>query len=284
MPRTVRDTGLENRTARSRLKARNKPYYRALEPGLHLGYRKPLAGPGRWLARHYIGEQSYELETIGTADDFSDADGVAILNYGQAQVLARQHMVTRAHAAAGRGSYTVEDALNDYLHHLESNDRSSAKGARYRAEALILPKLGHIELAKLTTEQLRTWLADIANAPSRAWTRSPVAADDAEGQAPPPRIGQSGLRDPPGGAESGMAGREGVDGYGMAPRRAVREDQPRPYGLPLDRGGAPSDQRRRSRFPADGAGRAGYWRRDMASCADLSCRTSIPTPVALPSG
>ena len=46
MPRTVRDTGLENRTARSRLKARNKPYYRALEPGLHLGYRKPLAGPG----------------------------------------------------------------------------------------------------------------------------------------------------------------------------------------------------------------------------------------------
>ena len=89
---------------------------------------------------------------------------------------------TRAHAAAGRGSYTVEDALNDYLHHLESNDRSSAKGARYRAEALILPKLGHIELAKLTTDQLRTWLADIANAPSRAWTRSPVAADDAEGR------------------------------------------------------------------------------------------------------
>ena len=93
MPRTVRDIGLENRTARSRLKARNKPYYRALEPGLHLGYRKPLAGPGRWLARHYVGKQSYELETIGTADDFSDADGVAILNYGQAQVLARKRMV-----------------------------------------------------------------------------------------------------------------------------------------------------------------------------------------------
>jgi integrase len=182
MPRTVRDIGLENRTARSRLKARNKPYYRALEPGLHLGYRKPLSGPGRWLARHYVGKQSYELETIGTADDFSDADGVAILSYRQAQTLARKRMVDRAHAAAGRGSYTVEDALNDYLHHLESNDRSSAKGARYRAEALILPKLGPIELAKLSTDQLREWLADIANAPSRAWTRSPVAADDAEGR------------------------------------------------------------------------------------------------------
>ena len=94
MPRTVRDASLESRTARSRLKARTKPHYRALEPGtLHLGYRKPLSGAGKWLARHYVGEQKYELETIGTADDFSDADGVAILNYGQAQSLARQRMV-----------------------------------------------------------------------------------------------------------------------------------------------------------------------------------------------
>jgi hypothetical protein len=73
MPRTVRDASLESRTARSRLKARAKPHYRALEPGaLHLGYRKPLSGAGKWLARHYVGDQKYELETIGTADDFSD--------------------------------------------------------------------------------------------------------------------------------------------------------------------------------------------------------------------
>jgi hypothetical protein len=53
-----------------------------LSPGLHLGYRKPLSGPGKWIARHYVGDQAYEVEVIATADDYSDADGVAVLSYG----------------------------------------------------------------------------------------------------------------------------------------------------------------------------------------------------------
>jgi hypothetical protein len=64
MARTVKDATLESRTARGRLKARGKPYFRSLEPGLHLGYRKPLSGAGKWLARHYIGGERYEVETI----------------------------------------------------------------------------------------------------------------------------------------------------------------------------------------------------------------------------
>jgi len=52
MARTVRDSNLESRTARARLESSGQPYYRNLEPGLlHLGYRKPLAGAGKWLAR-----------------------------------------------------------------------------------------------------------------------------------------------------------------------------------------------------------------------------------------
>jgi integrase len=181
MARTVRDTSLENRTARGRLKARNKPYFRALEPGLHLGYRKPLSGPGRWLARHYVGAQKYELETIGTADDFSDADGVVILSFAEAQTVARRRMVDRAHTAAGRhGPYTVEDAVTDYLNDREVSRGGSAKNDRYRAEALILPDLGEIEVAKLTTERLRNWLAKLATLPTRAWTKAPVSAKDAD--------------------------------------------------------------------------------------------------------
>jgi hypothetical protein len=102
MPRTLRDAALETRAARSRLKARGKPYYRALETGLHLGYRRPQTGSGKWLARHYIGDQAYELETLAIADDFSDADGVAVLSYRQAQAKARERMVARAHHAAGK--------------------------------------------------------------------------------------------------------------------------------------------------------------------------------------
>ena len=64
MARTIKDASLDSRTARGRLRARGKPYYRSLEPGLHLGYRKPLAGSGKWVARHYIGNQSYEVESL----------------------------------------------------------------------------------------------------------------------------------------------------------------------------------------------------------------------------
>lgn len=40
MPKTVRDSSLETRAARARLKVAGKPYYRAVDEGLHLGYRK----------------------------------------------------------------------------------------------------------------------------------------------------------------------------------------------------------------------------------------------------
>jgi integrase len=170
MPRTLRDAALETRAARSRLKARGKPYYRALETGLHLGYRRPQTGSGKWLARHYIGDQAYELETLAIADDFSDADGVAVLSYRQAQAKARERMVARAHHAAGKhGPLTVADAVESYLHFLDTH-RKTGYHARHRARAFILPTLGNIEVQALATEQLRKWHADIAKVPARART------------------------------------------------------------------------------------------------------------------
>lgn len=116
MARTVRDANLESRAARRRLTARGKPYYRTLEPGLHLGYRRSTTGTGKWVARHYIGERKYTVEVIGTADDFSDADGYAILDYAQAQILARSRMVKRAHEKSGvTGPITVNVVMSAYL-------------------------------------------------------------------------------------------------------------------------------------------------------------------------
>jgi integrase len=170
MSRTLRDAALETRAARSRLKPRGKPYYRALETGLHLGYRRPQTGSGKWLARHYIGDQAYELETLAIADDFSDADGVAVLSYRQAQAKARERMVARAHHAAGKhGPLTVADAVESYLSFLDTH-RKTGYGARHRARAHILPTLGHIEVQALTTERLRKWHADIAKMPARVRT------------------------------------------------------------------------------------------------------------------
>jgi integrase len=170
--RTIKDAALETRTARSRLRARGKPYYRSLEPGLHLGYRKPLSGPGKWIARHYVGAQAYQLEVIGTADDYSDADGVAVLSYRQAQAKARERMVARAHHAAGKhGPLAVADAIESYLQFLDAHRRSgSGYHARHRCRAHILPALGHFEVQALTTQQLRAWHVKLAETPARVRT------------------------------------------------------------------------------------------------------------------
>ena len=150
MARTLKDNALDTRAARGRLKPRGKPYYRTIEEGLHLGYRrlkgrpgKP-AGAGKWVLRHYLGGQAYVVETIGNADDYSDPDGVAILSFSEAQAKARERMVRRAHHAAGkRGPLTVKEAVEDYLDYLDSS-RRSGRDARYRAEAQIYPTLGDV--------------------------------------------------------------------------------------------------------------------------------------------
>ena len=171
MARTVRDVALETRAARARLRPQGKPYYRTIEEGLHLGYRKPVSGAGKWVLRHYVGRQGYTVETIEAADDLSDADGVAILSYRQAQARARERMVHRAHAAAGKhGPLTVRDVVEGYLEWLEGN-RKSAVDARHRAKAHIYPTLGDAEAALLTTDMLRKWHVGLAKALPRARTR-----------------------------------------------------------------------------------------------------------------
>jgi integrase len=173
MARTVRDANLETRTARGRLKASGKPYWRAIDPGLHVGYRKGVAG-GKWVRRSYVGEGNYQVETIATADDSADADGVAVLDYRQAQALVRERHVECQRIAKGLpakdGPYTVRACVNEYLAFLEGN-RKSAKDARYRAEALILPGLGEIVCADLTTKQLNRWRESAATAMPRLRTK-----------------------------------------------------------------------------------------------------------------
>jgi integrase len=171
MARTVRDTKLETRAARERLRPRGKPYWRELEPGCHLGYRRLSGKAGRWCARHYAGQQVYVVETIAAADDYSDADGVAILSYRQAQAKTRERMVARAHHAAGKtGPLTVAGAIKAYLAHLADSGKA-IDDARYRADALILPTLGEIEVSALSTDKMRNWLSALAKTPPRLRTR-----------------------------------------------------------------------------------------------------------------
>ena len=88
-----------------------------------------------------MGRPLLRVETIGTADDKADADGVAVLDFRQAQALAREKHVEYVRISKGfptrqDGPYTVRACVGEYLAFLES-ERKSAADARYRAEALI---------------------------------------------------------------------------------------------------------------------------------------------------
>ena len=78
MARTVRDTNLETRAARLRLQTRRKPYWRVLESGLHLGYRRTKEGGGSWVARRFIGEGRYSETKIGLAETLTAKTGVRV--------------------------------------------------------------------------------------------------------------------------------------------------------------------------------------------------------------
>ena len=175
MARTVRDVNLETRAARLRLKASHRPYWRTVESGSHIGYRRMSKEAGTWSARHYAGGGRYSYVTLGTADDMSDADGVAILAYKNALEAARNWFVQLERVAAGleaspRGPYTVEDAMAEYLKWYESH-RKAFLQTKNVVNVHILPVLGNVQVVRLTASRLRDWHAALAQAPARKRSR-----------------------------------------------------------------------------------------------------------------
>lgn len=168
MVEKVRDRKMDTPNARKALPARGKPYYRTIAKGLHLGYRKGQTG-GRWVARHYVGEQDYVVETIADADDKLEANGTTVLTFSQAQDLARKLHAERHAPTPKTGPYTVNDALDAYVHWMEGK-RKSARDTKWR-RSLIEAELGDSEVAKLTADEIRKWHRKIAETPPRLRTK-----------------------------------------------------------------------------------------------------------------
>ena len=99
MARTVREATLSTRSARLRLAVAAKPYWRVIEQGLHLGYRRRATG-GTWIARRRNDQGAYRERKLALADDLQDADAKAILDFSQGAM--RGALVVRAGTAARR--------------------------------------------------------------------------------------------------------------------------------------------------------------------------------------
>jgi hypothetical protein len=77
MPRQTEDQPITTRAARERLTARAEPYWRALDAGAAIGYRKARKG-GTWIARVML-DGKYREGALGRADDELKPEGVTVL-------------------------------------------------------------------------------------------------------------------------------------------------------------------------------------------------------------
>lgn len=177
MARTKRDLTIENRTNRLKLAPSPEPEWTKLDKGRFLGYRRLKSGSGTWIARiiDLNATPTKRYQSLGTADDYAEADGRGILNYSQAQEAARAWFKVaerEAHLAAcgealREGPYTVKHAMADYIDDQRRRGKRGAGQAELASKAHIVPSLGDIELSKLTPGRLRRWLTALAESPRR---------------------------------------------------------------------------------------------------------------------
>jgi integrase len=179
MARTKRSAKLDTWNARKSLKPELR-HQEPIAPGRYLAYRRPKSkAAGSWLARWHDPETKKEGQVrLGTADDFTDADGGEVLTYAQAQAKALEWFKICAHRAtmeAGgevlpTGPLTVAQVMEIYFTDGERRGMKGLKKARSAAQVHILPTLGELEVGKLTRHRLEKWLEAIATSPAQART------------------------------------------------------------------------------------------------------------------
>jgi len=156
MARSVRKAGLETRTARLKLPVARKPVFFRIGPGLSLGYRRNQVA-GTWVLRLADGKGGATTKAIGTADDYDDADGAAVLDYWQAQDRAKS-VVRHSNGSSSAKPLTVKRAAEVYLELLEAKNPRTARDTRGRLNLHFLGKFGDQLVAGLTKGKLEGWL------------------------------------------------------------------------------------------------------------------------------
>ena len=161
---------LINRTVRAKLSPNKEPYWHLIAEGQYLGYRKTGEDRGKWIARYYVQEDDvsrYRFQTLQPADDTIKPNNVNVLSFSQAVEHAQKWFKLRSLAnAAGVtiGPYTVSDAANAWLDGWDGSETSKQNSVG-NLKHHILPTLGTIEVAKLTTAMLQKWLNDLPKKP-----------------------------------------------------------------------------------------------------------------------
>ncbi|MDD2662868.1 MAG: site-specific integrase [Dechloromonas sp.] len=146
-------------SGRKALKPRGAPYWEKRKAGCFIGYRKLTEGAGTWLARwrDEAGKQHYHPIGSRLDDDRGTFDAVAKLAdewFNQCE--------TGSHEVV-----TVKVACARYVEHLRVSKKTNEQGQKAAADAAGRFKrlvdsapIGRIELGKLKTAHIKSWLDD----------------------------------------------------------------------------------------------------------------------------
>lgn len=180
MAQKVRDSRLEKRSNRLKVKLGER-HFKILDTGVALCYRRTSASYGTWSVRLVLANGRYRLSALGTADDHAEANGQTILSFGEAQAKAlEQHKQLLRDGGILKGPYTVGQAAENYLEWFRTNRRAVAT-TETNIKAHILPKWKNVEVAELTTTQIKLWHGALATKAARKRTKlgAPLAYREA---------------------------------------------------------------------------------------------------------
>ena len=147
-------TKIDTKTAREALRPRREPYWHKLTTGLHLGYRRPAAGDGTWIARRTEGAK----KTYQSLGQFFDTEKPKRKAFDDARSAA-QHWAGQTDAGVEAYGVTVEAACRAYVDAKRSEKGdSTADDADGRFRRLVYGRaFGAVRLDKLTTTRVRAW-------------------------------------------------------------------------------------------------------------------------------
>jgi integrase len=179
MSRTLGETRIHEKAQRARLTPRDRPYWRTLSLGAHLGYRRGQI-IGSWVARRFDAEKpGYVTATLGEADDLREADGCAVLSFKQAMDAALRWIDKgeRGPPPAPDTAMTVRHAVEAYIERRNVR-RSSQTGRQLNSDAhykltnhVLADRIATLKLATLAESDLRAWQLRMRNVPPASLQR-----------------------------------------------------------------------------------------------------------------
>ncbi|WP_414900143.1 tyrosine-type recombinase/integrase [Sphingomonas flavalba] len=158
--KTLNESPLTTRNARDKLS--RGTHWRAIDPDVHLGYRKGVRG-GRWLVRWYGGQQKYRQATLGTADD-AICEGA--LSFEAAAKRAREHVSNYRRAVrgvSGGAAPTLRIPVEQYIAMRDARDRAREQrpirsdASRRLGRYILDDPIADLALHELTDAALRAW-------------------------------------------------------------------------------------------------------------------------------